>query len=45
MTNFSLITDIDTENLKQQIELLKTDLNNLTNAKAKFRKKLFTNFR
>ena len=39
MTNFFLITDIDTENLKQQIKLLKTDLNNLTNEKDDFEKK------
>jgi predicted nucleic acid-binding Zn-ribbon protein len=38
MTNFSLIADIDTENLKQQIKLLETDLNNLTNKKADLEK-------
>ncbi len=38
MTNFSIIADIDTENLKQLIKLLETDLNNLTNQKADLEK-------
>jgi hypothetical protein len=38
MTNFSLIPDIERENLKQQIKLLETDLNNLTNQKADLEK-------
>jgi len=38
MTNFSIIADIETENLKKQIKLLETDLNNLTNQKADLEK-------
>lgn len=38
MTNFSIIADIDTEKLKQEIKLLETDLNNLTNQKADLEK-------
>ncbi len=38
MTNFSIIADLDTEKLKQQIKLLETDLNNLTNQKADLEK-------
>lgn len=36
--NFPIITDVGTENLKQQIKLLETELNNLTNQKADLEK-------